>query len=441
MTNVAIRASGLSKEYQISHQTNTNPNIREAMTQILSASFRSAQRRLQAIPDDNNRIETFQALEDVSFEIRQGEVVGFVGRNGAGKSTLLKLLARITEPTRGFADIYGRVGALLEVGTGFHPELSGRENIYLNAAILGMKRTEINRKFDEIVDFAEIERFLDTPIKHYSSGMALRLGFAVAAHVEPEILIVDEVLAVGDAAFQKKCLGKMSEVADEGRTVLFVSHNLAAITQLCKRGIWLDHGKVRLDDMAGKVVETYVGEQVQHYAERTWSYPGAAPGDDRIRLLGARVVQDEVSTSVIDINCPCTIEMDFCTLQPVDNLIGGVFAFNSSGLAVFGSADWRPNHLAQGTFRKVVHIPAQTLAEGSFSLQLQLVFYDPEIHSVVLDDALGFEAIESDHPLSVRGLYKGPWPGVMRPRLQWEDATPLTIEPKTKSEHIEVTRP
>lgn len=425
MTDIAIRAVGLTKEYRISHHINTNPNIREELKRVFAKPFRAIQRSFISNHGDTNSVETFCAMDDVSFEIRRGEVVGFVGRNGAGKSTLLKLLSRITEPTRGYADVYGRIGALLEVGTGFHPELSGRENIYLNAAILGMKRSDISRKFDEIVDFAEIERFIDTPIKHYSSGMALRLGFAVAAHVEPEILIVDEVLAVGDAAFQKKCLGKMERVAEAGRTVLFVSHNLAAVTQLCQRGIWLDHGKVRLDDSVEKVVEAYVGEQVQHYAQRVWAYPGDAPGDDRIRLLAARVVQNGHTSSVININESCAIELDFYVLKPANNLINTIFAFNATGLCLFTSADWRPNSLPVGVFRQVVHIPAQTFAEGTVNFTIQQAFFDPEVRSVYLEGVLGFEAIESDDSHAIRGQYKGPWPGLVRLKLQWDTHMPL----------------
>jgi len=233
MTDIAIRVENLSKLYHIGRARQRHDTLRDA----LSAAFRRPASRAARRED-----ETLWALRDVSFEVQRGEVVGIIGRNGAGKSTLLKILSRITEPTSGRAEIHGRVGSLLEVGTGFHPELTGRENVYLNGAILGMHRTEIDRKFDEIVAFAEIEKFLDTPVKHYSSGMYVRLAFAVAAHLDPEILLVDEVLAVGDAAFQRKCLGKMDSVGKEGRTVLFVSHNMAAVTNLCDWGLLLDAG-------------------------------------------------------------------------------------------------------------------------------------------------------------------------------------------------------
>jgi lipopolysaccharide transport system ATP-binding protein len=420
MSTVAIQANGLSKSYQIGHQRAKHVNIREALTQTALAPFRRLTGRAPAITT-----ETFWALQDVSFEIKAGEAVAFIGRNGAGKSTLLKLLSRIMRPTRGSADIYGRVGALLEVGTGFHPELTGRENVYLNAAILGMKRAEIDRRFDEIVSFAEMERFIDTPIKHYSSGMGLRLGFAVAAHLEPEILIVDEVLAVGDAAFQKKSLGKMSDVSQEGRTVLFVSHNLAAVTQLCQRGIWLDQGRVRLDDTSANAVEAYVAHFTEQQAERTWQYPGDAPGDEHARLLAVRVLQDHAVSSVIDINQPVVIELDFLTLETITDFVTQIQLFNQHNSSVFANADWTPNTLGPGRYRKRVHIPPQFLAEGTFSIETRGYTYSPLIKMIHVPDSVVFEAVDSDHPQAVRGPNKRPWPGVVRPALHWDPPTPL----------------
>ncbi|MEO6725675.1 MAG: ABC transporter ATP-binding protein [Blastocatellia bacterium] len=249
----AIKVERLSKRYELGARTSGQQTLRDALVQTarrFNPFARSGARRQSG--------DVLWALDQVSFELQPGEVVGVIGRNGAGKSTLLKILSRITEPTSGRVEIYGRVGSLLEVGAGFHPELSGRENIYLNGAVLGMRRAEIARRFDEIVAFAEVERFIDTPVKRYSSGMYLRLAFAVAAHLEPEILIVDEVLAVGDAAFQQKCLNKMGAVAQQGRTVLFVSHNLAAVRHLCQRGIMLAGGEVVFDGLAGEAVRTYL---------------------------------------------------------------------------------------------------------------------------------------------------------------------------------------
>jgi len=260
MSDWAIKVEGLGKFYRIRHQAGRrNYSLRETIAQKCGAPFRALfGKNGSSLQTDHQRAtEDFWALRDVSFEVKTGEVAGIIGSNGAGKSTLLKILSRITEPTEGQARIKGRVASLLEVGTGFHGELSGRENIYLNGAILGMRRAEISRKFDEIVAFSEVKKFLDTPVKRYSSGMYMRLAFAVAAHLEPEILIVDEVLAVGDAAFQKRCLGKMKDVADGGRTVLFVSHNTEAVRSLCQRGIWLKNGRVHRDGKTDEVVEAY----------------------------------------------------------------------------------------------------------------------------------------------------------------------------------------
>ncbi|HEX9637376.1 MAG TPA: ABC transporter ATP-binding protein, partial [Acidobacteriota bacterium] len=250
MNDLAIRAENLSKQYQIGALQKRHATLRNQLGEGLRDLFR---RR-----DSKREKPTIWALKDVSFEVKSGEIVGIIGRNGAGKSSLLKILSRITYPTRGRLTIQGRVGSLLEVGTGFHPELTGRENIYLNGAILGMSRFEINRKFDEIVAFAEVEKFIDTPVKRYSSGMYVRLAFSVAAHLEPEILLVDEVLAVGDAAFQRKCLGLMGEVAGHGRTVLFVSHNMAAVMQLTRRGLLLDGGRLAAHGPTGEVVQQYL---------------------------------------------------------------------------------------------------------------------------------------------------------------------------------------
>lgn len=255
MTQPAISIENIGKKYKLGLAAKKHQNFGEALIDVVKGPFK----RFGTLGEKSKTgDDIFWALKDISFEVAPGEVVGIIGRNGAGKSTLLKVLSRITEPTEGQAIIRGRVGSLLEVGTGFHPELTGRENIFLNGAILGMTRVEIRQKFDEIVDFSGVEKFLDTPVKHYSSGMYVRLAFAVAAHVDPEILIVDEVLAVGDAEFQKKCLGKMKDVAGGGRTVLFVSHNMGAVQSLCSRGIWLKDGKVVADNITEKVVNSYL---------------------------------------------------------------------------------------------------------------------------------------------------------------------------------------
>lgn len=266
MSNTALRVRNLGKMYQIGSKQEKYKTFRDAIAQTISTPFRRARDLLRGQAYGAAGLkEEIWALRDISFEVQHGEVLGIIGHNGAGKSTLLKILSQITEPTEGYVDIYGRVGSLLEVGTGFHPELTGRENVYLNGAILGMSRREIDRKFDEIVDFAGVEKFIDTPVKHYSSGMGLRLGFAVAAYLEPDILVVDEVLAVGDAAFQKKCLGKMNEVAEEGRTVLFVSHNMEAINNLCTKTYVLENGMLAYEGDVHASIQYYLKSASNSY--------------------------------------------------------------------------------------------------------------------------------------------------------------------------------
>jgi lipopolysaccharide transport system ATP-binding protein len=252
--------------------------------------------------------------------------------------------------------------------------------------------------------------------------MYVRLAFAVAAHLDCEILLMDEVLAVGDATFQKKCLGKMGDVAKEGRTVVFVSHNMAAISQLCQQTIWLNDGQVEMEGPSGQVVQAYMSASSMHSFERQWVYPGDAPGDDWVRLLACRIRQGGQTIEVIDINQPCQIEMEFQVLQPASNLISGVNLYNGEGVCLFDSCDWRPNQFSPARYLKHVEIPAQTLPEGTINVLVQLVFYDPDIKSVVLPDVLQFDAIDSDHPLAVRGLFKGDWPGIVRLRLPWSEA-------------------
>jgi homopolymeric O-antigen transport system ATP-binding protein len=306
MAPVAVRVQNLSKEYRIGLRAERYKTLRDSLASLVTAPVRVLRRRNRPEGDD-----LLLALRDVNFEIRSGEVVGIIGPNGAGKSTLLKILSRITEPTRGFAEIHGRVGSLLEVGTGFHPELTGRENIYLNGAILGMRRVEIERKFDEIVAFSEVEQFIDTPVKRYSSGMYLRLAFAVAAHLEPEILLVDEVLAVGDAEFQKKCLGKMGDVAQEGRTVIFVSHNMPAVQALCTRAILLRNGSVAIDGSTGDVLREYLGHLLATAAHAFEDNPDRR-GDGTIRFTGARVLDaDGRPVERLVAGTPMTLELTY----------------------------------------------------------------------------------------------------------------------------------
>jgi lipopolysaccharide transport system ATP-binding protein len=305
--DVVIRVDGLGKRYQIGQTLDLARTFRETLVSLPRFLGHKVKEVASTLRDSGNDSDTprgtFWALKDVGFEVKQGEVVGIIGRNGAGKSTLLKILSRITAPTAGRAEIYGRVGSLLEVGTGFHPELTGRENIYLNGAILGMKRAEIARKFDEIVEFAEVTKFLDTPVKRYSSGMQVRLAFAVAAHLDPEILIIDEVLAVGDAEFQKKCLGKMSHVAKGGRTVLFVSHNMQAVKRLCGRAILLGEGKVQAEGNVDEVVDLYLSLNSKSHIGDILSkdmHRYQEPGLEILRVVFLNYKEEEVSTIMLD---------------------------------------------------------------------------------------------------------------------------------------------
>lgn len=335
MTELAIKVEKISKRYTIGSMVGQK-TFRETINDTVAAPFRRMRSALRGQAAMGNTQE-FWALRDVSFNVNRGEVVGIIGRNGAGKSTLLKVLSRITEPTAGYAEVHGRVGTLLEVGTGFHPELTGRENVYLNGTILGMSRSEISRKFDEIVAFAEVEQFIDTMVKHYSSGMYLRLAFAVAAHLEPEILIVDEVLAVGDAQFQKKCLGKMGEIADQGRTVLFVSHDLTAINSLCQRVIWLDKGCVREIGSTRAVVANYLNHATQHDSV---NITRSQVGSGEMVLHAVRAVQYAEPTTILDCHADWTLEIEYEIKRPVRGSRLFVLIKNLRGEYIFGSSDY-----------------------------------------------------------------------------------------------------
>lgn len=321
MSDTIVKVDNLSKKYVIGHQrTERYQTFRDAMVaqargwgNRLMHPFRSAEGGM-SIADSR---EEFYALEDISFEIKRGDRVGIIGRNGAGKSTLLKILSRITEPSSGRIEIDGRVASLLEVGTGFHPELTGRENIFLNGAILGMTKAEIRRNFDEIVAFAEVERFLDTPVKRYSSGMYVRLAFAVAAHLEPEVLIVDEVLAVGDAQFQKKCLGKMEEVGQEGRTVLFVSHNMAAIRQLCVNGLVLEGGRLSYSGCKDNAIESYMKSVSADTNGKNKKYNHVA-GDGRVKISSVEVLNDKDVAALVSVFDRIVIKLNYVVEQNID---------------------------------------------------------------------------------------------------------------------------
>ncbi|GJQ22808.1 MAG: ABC transporter [Candidatus Brocadia sapporoensis] len=426
MNDIAIRAEGLSKKFQIGKLHGKNKTLRETVMDTFTAPVRKISKTLRGrVAGASELDDTIWALKDVSFEIKQGEVIGIIGRNGAGKSTLLKILSRITEPTRGFAEIHGRISSLLEVGTGFHSELTGRENIYLNSAILGMKRAEIDKKFDEIVAFAEVEKFLDTPVKHYSSGMYLRLAFAVAAHLEPEILLVDEVLAVGDARFQKKCLDKMETVGKQGRTVLFVSHNMPAVTRLCKRVILLNEGKLEHDGSSHQVVSMYLSAGSGTTSVREWKNPSKAPKGEVARLCAVRVKSEHGKiTGSMDIRKQIILEMEYDVIKSGYVLQPDFGIINEEGIPVFVTLDqdknWRRKPRPKGHYISQAIIPGNFMSEGTFFVGAGLVTLSPaNIFQFNEDYAVTFQVVDSMDGDSARGDWAKPLGGIVRPLLNW----------------------
>lgn len=404
-----IKAENVGKRYRLGETRKPYSTVRESLVETLKAPFRS----LRSAPEESS----FWALEDVSFEIQPGEVVGIIGRNGAGKSTLLKVLSRITEPTKGRIELFGRVASLLEVGTGFHGELTGRENIFLNGAILGMKRAEIARKFDEIVDFAEVDKFIDTPVKHYSSGMYVRLAFAVAASLEPEILIVDEVLAVGDAQFQKKCLSKMQDVSEKGgRTVLFVSHNLTSIETLCSKALLLKNGKsVQFGDTKD-VVNTYLSKELKSEAERVWEKPAEGVSGGFIHPKRVAVVPRwNEGESVITVETPIDIEFEFWNSHETELALSlGVTLWNIAGECIFSTVSKEVKESA-GLFRGVLKIPANLLNDNTYTLEM-CVLEETSLAHFRMTDVVTFEV--NDVPRVIK--YFGKWMGAVRPGFDFE---------------------
>ncbi len=413
----AITVENLSKCYR-NPRAQTRAayrTLREDLTQLVAQPFNRLRGRAERAGSEN-----FWALEDVTFQAPAGEVLGIIGRNGAGKSTLLRILSRITRPTKGRVTIRGRVGSLLEVGAGFHPELTGRENVFLNGAILGMSRNEIRRKFDEIVSFAEVERFLDLPVKQYSSGMYMRLGFAVAAHLDPDILLVDEVLAVGDVAFQKKSLGKMSGLANSGRTILFVSHNLPAVKSLCRSAVLLDQGRIVKHAAAGETVDYFLGEQAAGESEYHWPLD-LAPGDSRARIVAVRLLNESSeSTTCFRLNEPAFIEVEYEVLKPGVALSLSVSLHTSDEVHVLASPStsdvrWYSQPHPPGRYRSRCVIPANLLNAGRYFASLFLV----ENAVTVVASLNRFVALELIDDGQDRGGFLGAWQGVVRPKLNW----------------------
>ncbi len=367
-----IRVEELSKCYRIGARQLAYQTLRDSLASAVRAPYRFFSR-------DNSNGESLWALRGISFDAQQGATIGIIGRNGAGKSTLLKVLSRITEPTSGRIRLYGRVGSLLEVGTGFHPELTGRENIFLNGAIIGMKRTEINRKFDEIVAFSEIERFVDTPVKRYSSGMYTRLAFAVAAHLEPEILIIDEVLSVGDLAFQKKCFGKMSDVAGQGRTVLFVSHNMEAVRKICDRAVLLDRGEIAYQGKTDDVIARYIEDGTN--AQSVYAIPPPNAEDDAPGYAYKLVVEDGDGkpSKSIPVGSPWQIRICFEIVRPVDHFIIAL-GLTTSLNAPLRTSWAEPRNIAPGKYEAVFREATVLFGTGRYSIAVGLSSFERSFH-------------------------------------------------------------
>jgi lipopolysaccharide transport system ATP-binding protein len=373
---------------------------------------------------DSKAAEFFLALDNLSFDIEPGQAVGIVGSNGAGKSTLLKILARILPPTSGRAELNGRVGSLLEAGAGFHPELSGRDNIFLSGAVLGMKKNEILKRLDEIVDFSGVGEFLDRPVKHYSSGMYLRLAFAVAAHIEPEILLVDELLAVGDAQYQKKCLQRMENLSQNGQTILFVSHSMQAVARLCRSALWIDRGKLRMAGPVAEVIAGYLKEGEAKTGERVWPEGHHAPGDELVRLRRVRVANAEgQTTSSINIGEEFTIEFDYDVAHDGMVLFPAIRLFNEWGTEAIWSTDsGSPLHgkvRPRGRYHCVVRFPRNLLAEGLMSVSVSVASLCPTRFHLSEPEAIHFQAIELLDGTTARGDYADSIGSVVRPLLAW----------------------
>ena len=417
---VAVDVQGISKRYRLGELQAAYGTLRESLVH----AGRVIARR-------EHRIERHEiwALRDVSFEVQEGEVFGMIGRNGAGKSTMLKVLTRITTPTAGRAEIRGRVGSLLEVGTGFHPELTGRENVYLNGSILGMKRREIGRRYDEIVEFSGVERFMDTPVKRYSSGMYVRLAFSVAAHLEPEIMLVDEVLAVGDAEFQRRCLGRMQELGASGRTVVFVSHQLPSIAQLCDRVIQIEGGRVVQEGAAADVIAAYLQQMASGGPEKVFAEDDA-PGDDLVKILSVRALPHEgMPPAIHDVRRPVGIEIVFRVLRVGEPVFPKIKLLDRERVIAFNAMDVDPGRheaMPPGEYAATAWIPANLLNEGTATVEAAVCSLDfPKLrHHASVYDAISFEVLDPGEGDSARGQFGGQLRGVVRPLLEW------TVEPR-----------
>lgn len=429
MSELAISVKNLSKVFRIGVREQASDSLGGVLIDMLRSplrnyrKYRSLYNFNDLVADPTPRPDVIWALRDVSFDIQPGEVVGIIGRNGAGKSTLLKILTRITPPTRGTGSIRGRVSSLLEVGTGFHRELTGRENIYLNGTILGMKKREVDQRFDEIVAFSGVEKFLDTPVKRYSSGMAVRLAFAVAAHLEPEILIVDEVLAVGDTDFQKKCINKMKQVHQQGRTVLLVSHNMPAITTLCSRAILLRDGGLVADGTPHDVVSLYMNSGTGQASAKEYPDIRQAPGGSIGRLRSVRVVTGNGrAASTVAITDDVGLEMRYEVTEPGSVLLPSFWIHNDEGVLVFVSLGQHAlfqGPCQTGEYVNTVWIPGNFLSAGTFFVTATLNTRAPDTTQFNEEQIVSFSVLDGMGPGTARGDWGQDMPGIVRPLLDW----------------------
>lgn len=425
MSQYAVEVENVSKEYMLGRELQ-NRDLQSSVGNLLRLATRRTRQEAR---------QPFQALSDVSLTVNEGEIVGVVGHNGSGKSTLLKIISRITAPTRGRVVLRGRVGSLLEVGTGFHPEMTGRENIYVNGSILGMTQSDIDKQFDEIIAFADIGNFLDTPVKRYSSGMYVRLAFAVAAHLQPEILLVDEVLAVGDANFQKKCLGKMADIGAGGRTILFVSHNLQAITRLCSRVFLLDHGHLIAAGDPHTVIRQYLGVGSGGVAERIYPVSDRT-SSEAVRLNAIRACDVDGNTcGDFEIQQTVCFEYDFDVLQDERQISPSLMLYNVEGTILFrhhGAGETNMQPLRRGRYISRVEIPPNLLNEGPITLEAALLSHQPSYtRHVHIVDALAVTIVDRHLSGGARGGYAGTINGAVRPALTWVTqpvTQPLLVE-------------
>lgn len=434
--NFAIQADDLSKCYRIGLKDVLPDSIGQAIFNFVKSPLKnySKYRSLYKFDEFNSNqtknksrhpSDIIWALKGVSFTIQPGEVVGIIGRNGAGKSTLLKILSKITAPTQGRAGIRGRISSLLEVGTGFHQELTGRENIYLNGSVLGMRKREIDSKFEEIVNFSGVEKFIDTPVKRYSSGMRVRLAFSVAAHLEPEILLIDEVLAVGDAQFQKKCLNKMEDVSQQGRTVLFVSHNMPAVSRLCPRVILLDEGQIVADGTSQEVIGSYLYSGNGLTSKREWTDPTNAPGNESVRLRAVRIKESDGGVAEnFDIRKPVRIEMEYEVMCSDKMMLPYLTLSNEEGVRIFSAVDldptWNIRPRKKGCYISTAWIPGNFLSEGLHFVGAAMKTTAQKGRYFYERDAVVFRVVDTLSDETARGHYGGRLTGVVRPQLRWE---------------------